>query len=293
MKKSSIQIYADLINGFHLHAAELSHAAVDKLLHGEDEWEILAGILLSCQIGHFAPLARIPTLLRTNDGFQFWKTAAELLGYAGSWPMIQQFFDEYTDKLNDHGVQYFLAIVLSNSCGLWAVEPLLAIHARATDEESRYQIERHLSYLLEAENEAIWAGAEEKKLVVDSEDLEVRTIVDFEGYAKDVYAVRDVIHQDIGSFDTPLYEGEVLDIARIAKKLYERLTSKDDATGRIYREKMLFEASTGVDCSAFFDKDSTLQYLPATAIMETFLESDDLNRFQPGQRYFFGHPIFK
>ena len=91
----------------------------------------------------------------------------------------------------------------------------------------------------------------------------------------------------------PLYEGEVLDIARIAKTLYERLTSEDDTTGRIYREKMLFEASTGVDCSGFFDKDSTLQYLPATAIMETFLESDDLNRFQPGQRYFFGHPIPK
>lgn len=293
MKKSSIQIYTDLTNGFHLHAAELSQAAVDRLLHGEDDWEILAGILLSCQTGHFAPLVRIPTLLRKNDGFQFWKAATELLGYAGSWRMLQQFFDEHIDKLNDHGVQYFLAIILSNSCGLWAVEPLLAIHARATEEESRYQIERHLSYLLEAENEAIWAGAEEKKFVVDSEDLEVRTVVDFEGYAKDVHAVRDAILQDIGSLDTPLYEGEVLDIARIAKKLYERLTSEDDTTGRIYREKMLFEASTGVDCSGFFDEDSALQYLPATAIMETFLESHDLNRFQPGQRYFFGHPVPK
>lgn len=293
MKKSSIQIYTDLPNGFHLHAAEFSSSSVDRLLHSEDEWEILAGILLSCQTGHFEPLARISDLLRKNDSFQFWKAATELLGYAGSWRTIQQFFDEYTHKLNDHGVQYFLAIVLANSCGLWAVEPLLAIHARATEEESRYQIERHLSYLLETENEVLWAGAEEKKIVVDSDDLEIRTVVDFAGYAKDVLAVRDVVSQDIGAFDKPLYEGQVLDIVRTARNLYERLTSKDDAKGRIYREKMLFEASTGVDCSAFFDRDNTLQYLPATAIIETFLESDALERFQPGQRYFFGHPIYK
>lgn len=293
MRNSSIQIYKDLPNGFHLHAPELSCASADRLLHGEDEWEILAGILLSCQMGKFEPLDRMPGLLRKNNSFQFWKAAMEIFGYAGSWRMIQLLFEEYTDKLNDHGVQYFLAIVLANSCGIWAVEPLLAIHARATEEDSRYQIERHLSYLLEAENEVLWAGAAEKKIVVDSEDLEIRTVVDFDGYAKGVHAVRDVVIRDIGALDTPLYEGQVLDIVRTAKTLYKRLTAKDDSKDRIYREKMLFEASTGVDCSAFFDKDNTLQYLPATAIIETFLEREDLDRFQPGQRYFFGNPIYK
>jgi hypothetical protein len=291
MKESSIQIYKDMPNGFHLHSAEFSHAATDRLLHSADEWEVLAGILLSCHIGHFDPLARIPELLRQNDSFQFWKAATELLGYAGSWRLIKRFFEGYIDELDDRGVQYFLPIALANSCGLWAVEPLLAIHAKAVEEEPRYQIQRHLSYLLETENGPIWMGADEKTVVVESEDLDVRTIVDFEGYARDVRAVRDTILQSVGSLDTPVYEGQVLDIARTAEVLYERLTSKDDTIDRIYREEMLFEASTGVDCSAFFDKDNILQYLPAAAIMETFLESDAPARFEPGQRYFFGHPI--
>lgn len=291
MKKTSVQIYKDMPNGFHLHSAELATADAGHFLRSVDDWEILAGILLSCQSGHFDPLARIPELLRKNDSFQFWISATELLGYAGSWRLIKSFFDGYTNELDDRSVQYFLAIALANSCGLWAVEPLLAAHAKAAEEEPRYQLQRHLSYLLEAENEAIWVGANEKNVVVESEDLDVRTVVDFEGYAKDVRAVRDAVRQNVGSLDTPIYEGQVLDVAGTAKTLYERLTSKDDTRGRIYREKMLFEASTGVDCSAFFDQDNTLQYLPATAIMETFLESDGRKRFQPGQRYFFGHRI--
>ncbi|HEY0135692.1 MAG TPA: hypothetical protein VGB85_16525, partial [Nannocystis sp.] len=65
----------------------------------------------------------------------------------------------------------------------------------------------------------------------------------------------------------------------------------DETKGRMYREQMLFAAATGVDCRGFFDKDHILQYLPATAIMERFLESDALARFAPGERYFFGHRI--
>ena len=291
MKKTSTPIYIELANGFHLHTPEFSSTSTERLLNSDNEWEVLAGIVLSCQTGHFEPLTQISELLQKNNSFQFWKAAVELLGYAGTWHMIQQFFEKHADKLNDHSMQYFLAIVLANSCGLWAVEPLLEIHARAIEEESRYQIERHLSYLLEPENEVLWAGAQEKKVMVDSGDLEIRTIVDFKGYAQEVYTVRDTVLQGIESLNTPLYEGEVLDIVLVAKKLYERLLSKDSVTDRIYREKMLFEASTGVDCSTFFGQNNNLQYLPATTIMETFLKSNDLKRFERGQRYFFGYPI--
>jgi hypothetical protein len=46
-----------------------------------------------------------------------------------------------------------------------------------------------------------------------------------------------------------------------------------------------------VDCSDFFDDENNPRYLPAAAVMESFLERGDTSRYQPGQRYFFGHPI--
>ena len=185
----------------------------------------------------------------------------------------------------------FLAIALANSCGLWAVEPLLTIHTGAVEQEPRYQIERHLSISFEEENDIIWAGAEEKKVIVESDDIDVRTVVDFQGYAEEVRAARDEMIERLGSMNTPVYEGRASDIAAIARRLYDRLTSRDEAKGRIYRERIIFEASTGVDCNGLFDKDNIPQYLAVAAIMETFLESDSVDSFQPGRRYFFGHPI--
>jgi hypothetical protein len=290
MKPSSLQIANDLANGFHLHSALLLQTDRCHLLGSSDEWEVLAGILLSCQCGDFAALPRIPELLRKHDGFRFWKAATELLGYAGSWKLLDQVFESFHDQLDDRGVQYLLPIALANTCGLWAVEPLLALHGRAVDEEPRYQIQRHLSYLLEEEDGPIRAGQEEE-VIVDPDDIEVRTVVDYVGFARKVREARDLIVERMGSPNRAVYEGRVLDIGLTARTLYERVTGKDSGTGRIYREQMLFEASTGIDCRGFYDEENSLQYLSAAAIMEDALSSHAFNRFEPGRRYFFGHPV--
>jgi hypothetical protein len=51
-----------------------------------------------------------------------------------------------------------------------------------------------------------------------------------------------------------------------------------------------FEASTGIDCSSFYD-EGEFQPLRVAALVETFLEDPGSARFRDGQRYFFGHPI--
>lgn len=292
MEQPSVQKYWELASGFHLHSVTISEADKDRMLRSSDAWEVLAGVLLSCQSGNFAELPHIPKLLRKNEGFLFWKAAFELIGYAGGWEFIDHFFRDLQAEINNSNIQYCLAISLANSCGLWAVEPLLKLHAAAVEEEPRYQIERHLSYLIEEENDLIWIGAEEEAVPnPDPSKIEVHTIVDFEGFAEEVrYAHKEVVNR-IGSVGKPVYEGRLLDINAIAERLYERLTSGDKTEGRIYRERMIFEASTGMDCSSFYDEEDSLQYLPAAAIMETFLESEECSYYEPGKRYFFGHPI--
>lgn len=285
--------YKELARGFHFHVAEVSDTQRDQFLGSAEAWEVLAGVLLSSRSGDHAELSRLPKLMRRYDDFFFWKAATELIGYSGNWHFIDQFFQGFQSDKDDRGVQYFLAISLANSCGLWAVEPLLTLHASAVEEEPRYQIERHLSYLLEEENDMIWIGAEEKAVIsdTDDEDIDVFKVVDFESFAKEVRSAVDEVIESVGSADKPVYEGRLLDVAEIARRLHHRLTSEDEAVGRIYRERMLFEASTGIDCSDFYDKNGGLQYLQAAAIIENFLESDAVDRFEPGLRYFFGHPI--
>ena len=290
MERQSIRKYRELASGFHLRSVNVSESDANILLNSSDVWEVLAGVLLSCRSGNFVELSRIPDLLRRDDGFLFQIAAFELVGYAGSWNFIDRFFKGFLSEINDSNIQYYLAITLANSCGLWAVEPLLELHAAAVEQESRYQIERHLSYLLEEENDFLWIGAEEQE-VPDPDKFEVHTTVDFESYAEEVRLARQEVVERIGSMEKPVYEGRLLNINDIAKRVYDRLTSEDEATGRIYREHMIFEATTGTDCSGFYDKENSLQYLPAAAIMEDFFESDAGIRFQPGQRYFFGHPI--
>jgi hypothetical protein len=289
MRSPSAQKYRALSSGFR--SVDLSDAEEARLLRSSDEWEVLAGILLSCQTGNFSELPRILKLLRTNDTFRFWKAATELIGYAGNWDLIQQLFSDFQSEINDSGVQYFLAIALGNSCGLWAVERLLDLHAAAVEDDSRYQIGRHLSYLLEEENDVIWFGAEEKTIVGDSEDIDVRRVVDYDGFAAEVRAARDEIVEKLGSAEKPIFEGTLLDVNATARRLYNRLISKDEEKGRIYRERMTFEAFTGVDCSGFFDDNYAVQYLAGAAVMESFLESDAVKKFERGRRYFFGYPI--
>jgi hypothetical protein len=54
---------------------------------------------------------------------------------------------------------------------------------------------------------------------------------------------------------------------------------------------MRLEAATGLDCRRFHSRDWSLQTLPAIAVIDDFLESGRAVDFQPGQRYFFCHPI--
>lgn len=125
--------YRDLASGFRLRPDNVGGAAKDRLLVSSAEWEVLAGIVLSCQNGDFTQLVRVPELMRQYNDWLFWKAASELVGYAGSCSFIEGFFEAFQGKIDDRGVQYFLAVVLADSCGLWAVEPLLTLHAAAIE----------------------------------------------------------------------------------------------------------------------------------------------------------------
>jgi hypothetical protein len=85
-------------------------------------------------------------------------------------------------------------------------------------------------------------------------------------------------------------EGTPLELEALTRTLMRRI-GNNDSLYRIEWERMVFEATTGVSCRAFFDSNGKLQHLAATAVIEEFLDSRDAARFVPGVRYFFGHRV--
>jgi hypothetical protein len=87
-----------------------------------------------------------------------------------------------------------------------------------------------------------------------------------------------------------VFFGEVLHVPEVARELLGRLerSHENEATQPQLRRRL--EASTGVDCSSFFENRG-FRPLTAATMLETMLESGSLDRYVAGRRYFFGFPV--
>lgn len=279
----------DLARGFHLRDRALAGLPEVDLLASDDPWEVLVGILIGCRRGCFAELYRLRALMLKNRDFFFWPAASELAGCAGGKRFLQWYIDEFRQEREQGSTQYFLPISVSNACGLHLVEHLVDLHRFAAEPDCRYQIERNLSYILEKENGALWGGANE--VFLSSTEAEPMNTFDHKGFAASALEVKNQVMASLPTPDGPVFQGVVFDVVEHAKALLTRLRSERKNTERIDRARVLFEASTGTDCTRFYDDENTLQVSIAIPIVERFLKRDDLARFAPGQRYFFGHAI--
>lgn len=284
-RDSRLRIY----DGFHMD--ESINVLNNVSLSSDDPWDIYFYILRMCRRGIFDELGRLTYLMAHSDSYFFWRATSELVGYAGNWKLISELFSSFEAQWTDSGVQYSLAVTLGASCNLNAVTPLLKLHEVAEDEEARHQVENHLSFLLEKENGGVWDGASQTLDVPDDHDAPLRFIIDRESYFEIVRKAFRELNVTQSHGPRPVYEGRVYDIVQLSRRLLKRLRSDDPPSGRINRERVAFEAATGLDTRPFYNENGTLLRLPAAAIVEGFLDSDDVNRFRPGQRYFFGHPI--
>ena len=89
-----------------------------------------------------------------------------------------------------------------------------------------------------------------------------------------------------GIDDVMVLRGDRFGVPRLAGLMLAELSA-----GRLdlYLRRR-FEASTGIDCSAFYQNE-TLRPLAATAVIEKFLENPTGTKYEDGVRYFWGHRI--
>ena len=286
--------FLELGDGFHFSAPPPDDIAEDRFLGSDEPWEVLACILTRLQQGQLEAAESLPDLMARVDDAGVWNACATLAGFAGPHRLLQRIAATFERRFGDRGVQFYVSDALANGCGLWAVPHLLAMHALASEDDTRIHLEISLSRILEAEPGPVWSGPEET--TTTSEDLppafrETTVTLDLEGYAALVQERTAELAARLGAdADKAVAEGEVVEIETVAQRLLRRIGT-GEATNRLGWERMILEAATGLDCRGFFDEEGVFQPLAAAAIVEDFLESGQAVKYEPGVRYFFRHRI--
>jgi hypothetical protein len=278
---------------FGVHARRREEGGESGLPGGElrEAWGAVAEVLGLCQDGDFSGLPRLAGLMTRVEGYLYRSAIVNVVGCAGSWGLIERFVAGLEGVIPDHEAHMFAARALSLSCHAAAVGPLLRLYPKANDLDERLTVSHELSFLLEEGPGPIWMGADEEEGGVAHARIEA-----YAALLQDVARVRGALPQDAPGGAMPpdartLFEGASLDVVGTTRKLLARLGAADLNEEWAFRESLVFGAATGVDCTPFWTRDYALQRLNAIAIVEEFLDGPEAGRFEPGRRYFFGHPV--
>lgn len=296
MKQYLKGTFLQLGRGFQFSAEPPPTLASAEHLASRDSWTVLGCVLARVRQGELRAVEVLPDLMARDDGALVWNACVQLIGFAGRTPFVLDTAARFLTRPDDLGIQWSIASLLRNVCSLNAVEPLLQLHAAATDRDARRHIEYCLSTLLEEHWGPITDGAEEHEIPdPDYQGLpepftQTLIVLDRAGYAAQVRKTAAELAPRLASPDQAVTAGLPLDLVALVERLHERIRSGEPSGSRMEWERMCFEASTGIDCSAFY-KDSHLQRLAALAVLEDFMDTGHGVAFERGVRYFFGHRV--
>jgi hypothetical protein len=244
-------------------------------LLSNNPWMVLGAVLQLAKAGGFKELHRLIHCMRQSTDWVLSRDCALLLGDAGTSAYLKRLHQELKESEVD---QEEIANCFSGSGLLWTVPIMLEAHLRMPAEHSVVSV--LLSPLLEKGFGVVSHGQGPPGQGPLS-DKEYRSLV-MQKY--------DELVKQLGTAEVPVLYGQLFSVQKVARHLYESLQEDAIQTMIVRDLRHRFEASTGIDCSGFF-KEGRLQLLTATAIVEDFLESKDLDKYQDGVRYFFGHRI--
>jgi hypothetical protein len=248
-------------------------------LRNENPWLVLAAVLERAKRGDFDSLPLLFQRMRALDNNLFWSACVILLGQAGPRKILQQALSEFDKEIqaNDINIIKRVSFILYGSLLLWTVPVMLDLFQRVAD-RNRAFIRDQVVIIPHLFSEIV----EEKEGEIYNASLQD------EQYRQLVQNRCSTLAKAFGTDQVAARRGKLFSVKSLAEELLKDLTGGQVAN--VMGERGIFEASTGIDCSSFY-KDSQLQPLAAATIVEGFLEDGGADKYQPGVRYFFGHPI--
>ncbi len=280
-------------SGFHFTVPPPPDVANLKHLRSPDPDDVLGCVLANFQRGGFETADALLRLLQRDDSDYVWSAATNLLAYGAPGACIRSFFS-WAHGEPDEVSRFDASTAALLAGGLWAVEPTLAALPILSDPNLRSITQTNLSWVLEEAPGAIYEGPtlvspdpEESPLFSESQPYP-----DDRGYAKLVRGQERLVRvgRRLGDQST-VVEGELVNFENVTRRLLKRVRFPAPPQGRVEQGWMFFAATTGVDCRDFFDGEGRLRHLTAAALLEAYLASGAVERFEPGVRYFFGHRI--
>jgi hypothetical protein len=120
--------------------------------------------------------------------------------------------------------------------------------------------------------------------------LELGSILTADEYSSAITARYKQLLNEAGSFETAYFLGSPVDAPTLVWTM-RHLVENDDPGG-IGSVRRRFEPLTGVDCSSFYTPTG-VDLHAVTEVLDEFeaQRPSAAERFEPGKRYFFGHPV--
>lgn len=262
--------------GYHLSAKPSIDLMLPAALDHTNPWFVLAAVLARAKHGRFEELPRLMDRIDRHRELTFWRACFDLLGDAGSSLVQRQLIDRCEENLfvnKDLAYQTHVPKSLSCSMLLWTAPEMMEIYLASRARKETGFITVFLSRLLEPQFGPI--------ALATAPDDQYREIV--------INSCKRLADQ-LGTDQCPILYGQRFSIVGLAKRLHDSLKSSEATPTTIMRDRHIFEAQTGIDCSSFYDEEE-LQPLTATAVLEEFLDGPDIENYEDGVRYFFGHRI--
>ena len=260
--------------GYHFQIPSTIHLMDQGGVEASDPWVAFLAVFEQLTNGDFSNTHRVVDCMDTTDDWVLLRAAAEVLGDAGSVGCLKAVLDRFQSETNPD-IEIEVCRSLWCSHFLWTVPLMMEMYLNAQNRRESAIIPIQLNKLLSSMNipypEEAGPGDEDWRHSIQQRYDELRT-----------RCGNDVI---------PVFNGELYSVRQIAIDFLNGVKSEDgilEVDFFSYRHKI--EAATGIDCRPMFHEDRP-QPLATAAILETFLDSLEADKYEPGVRYFFGHRI--
>jgi hypothetical protein len=277
--------------GFHYPSPPPIDLLSAAALNSENPWIVLAAVIERAKTGDHT---HVRTLQRWFDAdpplSRMCIVAIGAIGTDADLRMLVPLMEQGPNDARVHA-----CIGAERAGNLWLVPHMLQAWHYVSSIGDHETIGYALSGLLEEPNGPIAAKAGDATLRLEDMSPErARLLAMTDRHGSDRFGelvkmrLADVTKRS-GRPDAPVWNGKIFHVVGFATEMLRQVKSPEGATAPItLREK--FEAATGINCSSFF-RNGRFQPLAAAAVLEEFLESPQVSRYEEGARYFFEHQI--
>lgn len=277
-------LYMDKLNWKAFGYSARPTAETDAELRKDPEfglWIRMQEVLEEAKKGNFSNVGELIDLHNQGKNAVLKSRCARILGDAGSSACFDRVREELLFEFN-RGDEYDIDKLSNFSEALWSwgelsIVPVLIQQFRFLGASPDSEIiPIRLSFLLEKEQ---WGDIAD---VPKADSLEEYCALVVESY--------ELLKAKLGTDKVIVYNGDLWSVNRFAGLILRRVgdVGFSHTFNTVLRRK--FEASTGIDCTDFFEAGG-FRPLAAAAIVEEFLDSGESDNYQDGVRYFFGHQI--